>query len=258
MCVCCRVNACTCAWRAWTRQQSPKGGIYLKRASSHDLAWSLPIILLWGLYICICLCACSCVCVCVHAQCWGFASPTKHLLPLSFGSRTTLPLLIALIWLTAWSSYQPSSSWPARSKYLQKNLICHGTTEGKRPSLHRTPTKCCLTPSLPVCLLFVSAARPALLWTQLEVDSLTNCHSNNLISSGRNLSHYPSEKKKPSNICPWNLIFTEWSDSFCVSSKGSWFETKSYMPSGRTHLKPLVIKACPDWTLLPFWPCEDH
>lgn len=58
------VYACTCAWRAWRRQQSPKGGIYLKRAS-HDLAWSHPLIPQWGLRVHVSLFVCRCGRVCM-------------------------------------------------------------------------------------------------------------------------------------------------------------------------------------------------
>lgn len=59
-------------------------------------------------------------------------------------------VLTALIWLTAWSSFQPRSSRPARSKYLLKTLICLDTTEGNQLSPKEMVN--CLSHSMPASL----------------------------------------------------------------------------------------------------------
>lgn len=101
---------------------SPKGGIYLRRASSHDLAWSLPFILPRGLSICVCVCGGGCV--------GGFALSVVGFTPPVATGIHSPSWLITLIWLTAPSSSQPRSGPPPRSKYLPENLICREMTGG--------------------------------------------------------------------------------------------------------------------------------
>ena len=186
------VNACTCAWRARRRQPSPEGGIYLKRAS-HDLAWSRRFILRWGLCVHVCACVCVSACARVHAQRWGICGSFQRLSPPRTGLHS-YQRLVALIWLTAWSSFQPRSSPPARSKYLLKNRICHETTGGKllSPSCSQESAEEPVSPSasLSVCLLFVSATllRPSLFPDSAGCDSLTDCQSGEVKGSALTLS----------------------------------------------------------------------
>lgn len=98
LCGCSRINACTCAWRARRRQQSPERTLYLERAS-HDLAWSRPSFLGWGL--------CTPMCVCVWMLSAGDLQIFEMAVPLRIGLRFHQWLTV-LIWLTAWSSFQPT------------------------------------------------------------------------------------------------------------------------------------------------------
>lgn len=98
LCGCLRINACTCAWRARRRQQSPERTLYLERAS-HDLAWSRPSFLGWGLR--------TPMCVCVWMLSAGDLQIFEMAVPLRIG-LCSHQWLTVLIWLTAWSSFQPT------------------------------------------------------------------------------------------------------------------------------------------------------
>lgn len=119
LCGCLRINACTCAWRARRRQQSPERTLYLERAS-HDLAWSRPSFLGWGLR--------TPMCVCVWMLSAGDLQIFEMAVPLRIGLRShSANLTDSLVQLSA----NKTAHWQGPNTWLLRNVICHEMTEEK-------------------------------------------------------------------------------------------------------------------------------
>lgn len=186
----------------WEGSNLPKKGIYLKRAS-HDLSWSCPFILEWGLCVHVCLCACMLTVGDLQIFLTAVSPENRTALPPMAHKTNLTDSLVQLLAKKLPTSTK--SKIPAEVSYLPWD----DRGEAAVPTLF--PGKCwtavSLSASLSVCMLFVGTTLLGLHFSGLswiwQFDKLSR---QNTIAGWH--CHITLLQALFLNFCPWCFIFS--------------------------------------------------